>query len=114
MSNILGINTFHAGSSAAVIVDGQTVVAIAEERLNRKKYYAGFPAQSIVRCLEFAGLKFSDIDHVAVGRDSSANLHKKLQFALRHPTKLLNFARMRSKKSSLDDMKVLISEHCEV
>lgn len=114
MSNILGINTFHAGSSAAVIVDGQTVVAIAEERLNRKKYYAGFPAQSIVRCLEVAGLRFSDIDHVAVGRDSSANLHKKLQFALRHPTKLLNFARMRSKKSSLDDMKVLISEHFEV
>jgi carbamoyltransferase len=111
---ILGINTFHAGSSAALVVDGRTVVAIAEERLNRKKYYAGFPARSIERCLEFAGLQFSDIDHVAVGRDSTANLHKKLQFALRHPTKLLNFARMRSKKGALDDMKALISEHCEV
>ncbi|MEO5859604.1 MAG: carbamoyltransferase C-terminal domain-containing protein [Pyrinomonadaceae bacterium] len=114
MSIILGINTFHAGSSAAVIVNGRPVVAIAEERLNRKKYYAGFPAQSIERCLEFSGLTLSDIEHVAVGRDSSANLQKKLQFALRHPTKLLNFARMRSKKGSLDDMETLISEHCEI
>lgn len=114
MSVILGINTFHAGSSAALIVDGRPVVAIAEERLNRKKYYAGFPALAIRRCLEFANLKFADIDAVAVGRDSSANLHKKLEFALRHPSKLLNFARMRSKKKQMDDMRVLIAEHCEV
>lgn len=113
MSVILGINTFHAGASAAVIIDGQPVVAIAEERLNRKKYYAGFPALSIRKCLEIANLKFSEIDAVAVGRDSSANLHKKLEFALRHPSKLLNFAKMRSKKSSLDDMKTLISTQCE-
>ena len=81
MSVILGINTFHAGSSAAIIVDGVPFVALAEERLNRVKYYAGFPKLSINRCLEKANLKFSDIDAVAVGRDSSANLHKKLEFA---------------------------------
>ena len=34
MSVILGINAFHAGSSAAIIVDGQPVVALAEERAN--------------------------------------------------------------------------------
>lgn len=114
MSIILGINTFHAGSSAAVIVDGQPIAAIAEERLNRKKYYAGFPSLSIQKCLEFAGLKFSDIDAVAVGRDSTTNLHKKLEFALRHPSKLLNFAKMRTKAKSLGDMHALISEHCDV
>lgn len=113
MSIILGLNTFHAGSSAALVIDGKPVVAIAEERLNRKKYYAGFPALAIRRCLEFSGVRFSDIDAVAVGRDSSANLHKKLEFALRHPSKLLNFAKMRSKKKVLDDIRALIVSHCD-
>lgn len=113
MSVILGINTFHAGSSAAVIIDGVPVVALAEERLNRVKYYAGFPKLSINKCLEIANLKFSDIDAVAVGRDSSANLHKKLEFALKHPAKLLNLARMRGKSKTFDDLKSLIITQCE-
>jgi carbamoyltransferase len=114
MSVILGINTFHAGSSAAIIVDGEPVVALAEERLNRVKYYAGFPKLSVARCLEIAGLQFSDIGAVAVGRDSSANLHKKLEFALKHPTKLLNLARMRGKSKTFDDLKSLIASECEI
>lgn len=114
MSVILGINTFHAGSSAAVIIDGVPVVALAEERLNRVKYYAGFPTLSIKRSLEIANLKFSDIDAVAVGRDSSANLRKKLEFSLKHPGKLLNLARMRSKSKTFDDLKSLIAAECEI
>ncbi|MGI8543844.1 MAG: carbamoyltransferase family protein [Aridibacter sp.] len=114
MSVILGINTFHAGSSAAIIIDGEPIVALAEERLNRIKYYAGFPKLSIARCLEIANLKLSDIDSVTIGRDSSANLHKKLEFALRHPTKLLNLARIRSKSKTFDDLKTLIANECGV
>jgi carbamoyltransferase len=114
MSVILGINTFHAGSSAAVLVDGEPVVALAEERLNRVKYYAGFPKLAIRRCLEICGLTYSDIDAVAVGRDSSANLHKKLEFALKHPTKLLNLARMRGKSKTFDDLKGLIANECDI
>jgi carbamoyltransferase len=114
MSVILGINSFHAGSSAAVIVDGIPVAAIAEERLNRKKYFAGFPRESILRCLEIAGLTLADVEHVAVGRDSSANLHKKLEFAIRNPSKLLNLARIRGKSKTFDDIRALIVEHCGV
>ena len=114
MSVILGINTFHAGSSAALIIDGQPVVALAEERLNRVKYYAGFPTLSIQRCLEGAGISFAQIDAVAVGRDSSANLHKKLEFALKHPSKLLNLAKMRSKSRTFDDLKSLIADECGI
>jgi carbamoyltransferase len=72
MSVILGINAFHPGASAALIVDGKPVAAIAEERLNRVKYYARFPKLSILRCLEMAGLGLGDVDHVAVGREPSA------------------------------------------
>lgn len=114
MTAILGINTFHAGSSAAVIVDGIPIIAIAEERLNRKKYYAGFPRLAIKKCLDVAGLKFSEIDAVALGRDSSANLHKKLEFALRNPSHLLNFAKMRAKKKTMDDLPTLIAKECDV
>ena len=113
MSVILGINTFHAGSSAALIIDGVPVVALAEERLNRVKYFAGFPKLAIRKCLETAGVEFSDIDAVAIGRDSSANLHKKLEFALRNPAKLLNLARIRSKSKTFDDLKSLIAAECE-
>jgi carbamoyltransferase len=114
MSVILGINTFHAGSSAAITVDGVPAVAIAEERLNRVKYFAGFPKLSIQKCLEIAGLAFADIDAVAVGRDSSANLSKKLEFALKHPGKLLNLARMRTKSKTFDDLTALIGVECDV
>jgi len=114
VSTILGINTFHAGSSAALIVDGEPVVALAEERLNRVKYFAGFPKLAINRCLEIAGLSFSEIDAVAVGRDSSANLHKKLEFAVKHPAKLLNLAKMRSKSKTFDDLRSLIAGEYEI
>ena len=114
MSIILGINTFHAGSSAALIVDGEPVVALAEERLNRVKYFAGFPKMAIERCLKVAGLEFSDINSIAVGRDSSANLHKKLEFAIRNPAKLLNLARIRGKSKTFDDLKTLIADNCGV
>lgn len=114
MSVILGINTFHAGSSAALLVDGQPVAAIAEERLNRVKYYANFPKLATRRCLEMAGMTFRDIDAVAVGRDSSANLSKKVEYALRNPSKLLNLIRMKQARSKMDDLKTLIARECEV
>ncbi len=114
MSVILGINAFHAGASAAVIVDGVPAAAIAEERLNRVKYFAGFPRLAIRRCLEIAGLEFKDIDHVAIGRDSSANLHKKLEFAIRNPSKLLNLAKIRKKGAAFDDMRAMVERECGV
>lgn len=114
MAVILGINTNHPGSSAALLVDGQPVAAIAEERLNRVKYFAGFPKLAVFRCLEIAGVGFGDIDAVAVGRDSSANLSKKLEFALRNPGNLLNLAKMRDKSKTFDDLKTMIVKECGV
>ena len=88
MSVILGINSDHAGASAALVVDGRPVAAIAEERLNRVKYYAGFP-QLAARCvLEMAGLRPADIDYVALPRDPAANLRRKAAFLFGNPTRL--------------------------
>src|ERR1700724_1747143 len=84
--NILGINAYHGTASAAVVCDGRLVAAVEEERFNRIKYAAGFPAQAIRYCLREAGLKLEEIDHVAVPRNPYARLGTKLFYALRMPS----------------------------
>ncbi|HKN75755.1 MAG TPA: carbamoyltransferase C-terminal domain-containing protein [Candidatus Acidoferrum sp.] len=91
--NILGINAYHGNASAAVVCEGRLVAAVEEERFNRVKYAAGFPAQAIRYCLKEAGLELKDIDHVAVPRNPYARLGTKLFYAIRMPS----FARERMK-----------------
>src|SRR5438067_11801454 len=106
---ILGLNMFHADASAAIIQDGEVVFAIAEERLNRVKHYAGFPALAIQACLDAVGAKISDVDHVAVGQDTDANLAEKVRYAIVNPAKLLNFIRLRRRKQEMRDVRVLMA-----
>jgi len=91
--NILGINAYHGNASAAIVCDGRLVAAVEEERFNRVKYAAGFPAAAIRYCLKEAGLTLQEIDHVAVPRNPYARLATKLFYALRMPS----FARGRAK-----------------
>ena len=91
--NILGINAYHGNASAAIVCDGRLVAAVEEERFNRVKYAAGFPAQAIRYCLREAGVELNDIDHVAVPRNPYARLGTKLFYAMRMPS----FARERLK-----------------
>ena len=80
--NILGINAFHGDASVALIKDGELVGAVEEERLNRRKHCAGFPALAAKAVLEQAGVAPGELHHVAVSRDPKANLHKKILFAV--------------------------------
>jgi carbamoyltransferase len=111
---ILGLNMFHADSSAAIVQDGEVVFAVAEERLNRIKHYAGFPSLAIKACLDFVGAKITDVDHVAVGQDSDANLAKKVRYALSNPDKILNFIRLRQRKQPMRDVASLIAKALNV
>jgi carbamoyltransferase len=61
---ILGISAFYHDSAAALVADGRIVAAAQEERFTRKKHDASFPHHAITYCLEAAGAKLSDIDHV--------------------------------------------------
>lgn len=112
MAVILGLNAYHPGASAALLVDGVPVAAVAEERLNRVKYYGGFPTRAVHLCLQMAGLDLADVDAVAVGRDSSANLARKLEYTLRHPSKLLNLLQIRAKATRLDDLATTLADEC--
>lgn len=77
---IVGINAYHADSSAAIFVDGKMIAAIEEERFTRVKHWAGFPKLSIEFCLKEAGLTFEQVDYYAIGRDPKAKMFNKLLY----------------------------------
>jgi carbamoyltransferase len=62
---ILGISAFYHDSAAALVEDGRIVAAAQEERFTRKKHDASFPRNAVSYCLEAAGAKLADIDHIA-------------------------------------------------
>ncbi len=79
--NILGINYFFHDSSACVVADGELQVALEEERFTRNKHTYQFPVQAIEKSLEYAGLDYSKIDHIAVSIDPNKDLWKKIRYA---------------------------------
>ncbi|HLI94077.1 MAG TPA: carbamoyltransferase N-terminal domain-containing protein, partial [Puia sp.] len=82
---ILGLNAYHADSSAAIFKDGKMIAATEEERFRRVKHWAGFPSMAIEFCLREAGIRLSDVDHIAIGRDPYAKLGKKLLYLAKNP-----------------------------
>jgi len=96
---ILGLNAFHADSSAAIVVDGKLVAAAEEERFRRIKHWAGFPTEAIAYCLGESGLLLADVDHIAVNQDNRANLARKIGFLITNPPKMgLVLERIRNRR----------------
>jgi carbamoyltransferase len=96
---IIGLNAFHGDSSTCLLRNGVMIAAAEEERFRRIKHWAGFPTQAIAWCLKEAGIKLSDVDHIAINQDSKANLGKKLTFTLtRRPDLGLVLDRIRNKQ----------------
>lgn len=81
---ILGINAYHADSSACLLKDGIVVCAIEEERIRRIKHWAGFPSEAIKFCLEDEGITIEQVDYITISRDPKANLYKKMRHVLRY------------------------------
>jgi carbamoyltransferase len=81
--NVLGVNAYHGDASAALVVNGELIAAVEEERFTRLKHDTSFPHRSIRFCLESAGLRPEDLDHVALSRDPTANLSKRVLHAVK-------------------------------
>ena len=62
---IISIHDGH-NSGAAIFKEGKLICAISEERVTRKKNEYGFPFYSIKKCLEFSGIRKSQINQVVV------------------------------------------------
>jgi len=109
---ILGLNAYHADSSAAIFKDGKMIAATEEERFRRQKHWAGFPSMAVQFCLKEAGISLSEVDHIAIGRDPSAKLNKKLLFLLKNPgggfNAVLDRLKNARKVASLEEEFVLI------
>ena len=56
-----------SNANATLFRDGEPIFAVAEGRLSRVKYAAGFPRRSIDAALRFAGIELSDIDVIVPG-----------------------------------------------
>ncbi|MBX3355836.1 MAG: hypothetical protein KF724_09075 [Phycisphaeraceae bacterium] len=86
MTAILGLNAQHADSAACLVVDGQLVAAVAEERLGpRIKHSPAFPELAIRAVMEIGGVRFKDLSHVVIGRDAKSNQSQKIKYVLTHP-----------------------------
>ncbi len=63
---ILGVCNANV-SGASLLVDGDVLASVNEERFTRIKNDNSFPAKSIEYCLKSSGLKPDDIDYIACG-----------------------------------------------
>ena len=64
MSKILGISAFYHDSAACILVNGEIIAAVQEERFTRKKHDPSYPENAINFVLKFAGLKLNEIDQI--------------------------------------------------
>lgn len=54
-------------ANAALVRGTEIVAAVAEERLTRAKFQAGFPSRAVDCVLELGGVRLEDVDHVVAG-----------------------------------------------
>ena len=110
--NILGINAYHGDASACLVQKGQLIAAVEEERFNRIKHWAGFPAESIRYCLEVGGISAVDLDHIAVSFNPKANLNRKLLFTLKQRPAISSLLDRFSKQSKSATLQEQLADAC--
>ncbi len=108
MSITLGLNCYHADSSACLFVNNNLEFAIEEERINRTKHWAGLPIKSIKACLTYKNLKLSDVTDIAINTNPFSNLRQKASFFLKNyitgSKKIEIFKRTRNKLTLLNEI----------
>lgn len=81
---VLGLNIYHANSSATIIIDGKIVASAEEERFVRIKNYRGFPTASINFCLNYCNLTINNIDIISVNHNVYYNFIPKFIYAVKN------------------------------
>jgi carbamoyltransferase len=109
---ILGINAYHADSSAAIFKDGILIAAIEEERFRRIKHWAGFPSEAVKFCLKEAGVTLKEVDHICIGRDPVAKLWRKALFVMKNVGKSNSL--LRDRLSNRKKIKSIRAELAEI
>ena len=77
---VLGLNLFHADSSACLIVNNELVAAAEEERFTRVKHYGGIPFHAIKFCLISNGYTLDDVDIISINQNKFENILEKFKY----------------------------------
>lgn len=82
-SVVLGLSAGYHDAAAALLVDGDLVAAVEQERLSRVKHDASFPARAADTCLRIAGLNATDVGAIAFHEKPVAVLARHVATRLR-------------------------------
>ncbi|RTE51715.1 carbamoyltransferase [Arenibacter aquaticus] len=108
---VLGINAYHADSSAALLKNGEVIFATEEERFERIKHWAGLPLKSIAFCLEAEGISINQVSAICIGRDPKAKLKNKIKYTLSNRKIALGMFKQRfSNRNDLQSIEDQISK----
>jgi carbamoyltransferase len=104
---ILGLNAYHADSSAAIFKDGIMIAATEEERFTRVKHWAGFPEQAIRFCLREAGISLHEVAYITIGRDPKAKFLNKLNYLRKNPSLVFGAIKRRQNSQEVSSLEKL-------
>jgi len=76
---VLGLTAFHRDAAAAIVENGVTIAAAAEERFTRVKHDSSFPRRGVRFCLGQAGVSARELDWVAFAEKPSRRFERLLQ-----------------------------------
>ena len=108
--NILGLNAYHGDSAACLVIDGNLVAGVEEERFCRIKHWAGLPIEAVKYCLRAGNIQPIDLDHIAINRDPRANMLKKALYAFSKRPSLHAIRDRLNNASQVRDIRLLLAE----
>ena len=102
----LGLNLYHADSSASIFKNAELIAAAEEERFVRKKHWAGVPFKAIEYCLDSNSIGIEDLDVITVNSNLYSNFYSKLSYLIQNPNLnlLSSVLKRRKKKESLQNL----------
>lgn len=94
MAAILGVSGLYHDAAAALVIDGQVIAAIQEERLSRIKNDPSLPRLAIAACLRRGGVRAEDLSAVVFYESPFRKLERVLHWLLRaYPASARHFPR---------------------
>lgn len=85
---ILGLNLYHANSSACLFYGNNLIAAAEEERFVRIKNFSGFPINAIKFCINKANIKLDHLEYICINQNKKSNFFKKLFYILSQRPKI--------------------------
>lgn len=95
-------------AAAALLADGKVIAAAEEERFSRIKFDSSFPKQAIQYCLDYAGIKSSQLSAVGFGFDPRRKLAEKAAHILKFLPESMTLVKTRGKL--LDRMNRIVEQ----